>query len=91
MYENHRNIDCENNIVVYYLTVHRLGEESVHVNVTLTIKYRYTLIGDSFRRGTAGYTWRIEQCVHSVYAGDSSIMSWHPEHIIDTTRRSIER
>ena len=84
MYDNHRNIDVDNNIVVYYLTLHRMGEESVHVNVTLTIKYRYTLIGDSFRRGTVGYTCRVEQCVHSVFAVDSSMMSWRPKHIIDT-------
>lgn len=83
-YDNGRHTDVNNSISTYYLTLHRLGEESVHCNVTLSIKYSYTLIGNSFRKGTVGYTCRVEQCVHSAYATDSTIMSWRPEHIVKT-------
>lgn len=84
LYDNDRHIDVDNNISIYYLTLHRIGEESVPCNVTLSIKYRYTLIGNSFRRGTVGYKCSVEQCLHSAYNHDSSIMSWRPEHIINT-------
>jgi hypothetical protein len=43
LYDNDRYVDVNNNISTYYLTLQWFGEESVHCNITLAIKYRYTL------------------------------------------------
>lgn len=82
LYDNDRHIDVNNNISTYYLTLQRFGEGSVHCNITLSIKYRYTLTKKSFRRETVGYSCSVEQCVHSIYSMDASIVGWRPKNII---------
>jgi hypothetical protein len=84
LYDNDRYVDVNNNISTYYLTLQQFGEESVHCNITSTIKYRYTLTENSFRRGTVGYNCNVQQCCHSITNMSSSIVSWRPKNIIDS-------
>lgn len=84
LYDTCRHVDVNNNISTYYLTLQRFGEESAHCNITLAIKYRYTLVEKSFRRGTVGYSCSVLQCVHAAFSLDTSIAGWRAKNIIDT-------
>jgi hypothetical protein len=83
LYDNSRYIDTENNISTYYLTLQRFGEQSVHSNITLAIKYRHTLTETSFRRGTVGYSCNVGSCIHEIVSMDTNIASWRVKNIID--------